>query len=350
MLSILSVLWLGTIFSLFELSTQETFYRHRHRQLNSTIANRTFVSDSINSNNSQPQCKNLAVRREWRTLSREYQEAYINAVKCLTKRPSKLLGRGYRRFDDFQYVHCEMRSKIHFTAMFFVWHHKLTQVWETTLQEECGYRGALPYWQWELDAENFPHSPIWSSDPVVGFGTNGANFSYDPDNLGGGIVTDGAFAYFQILYPERQYLERNFHVPSTYVVNNQNAMSWVLSHTDYASFSTALEGSNPTGDIDYPGPHGMLHAMLGGDMPKLAYAANDVVFWVLHCNVDRLWWEWIRRDPAKRMMAYGGNRKPGSFANDASLDDELDFLGLTPKVKVRDVMKWATPPFCYTYE
>lgn len=39
---------------------------------------------------------------------------------------------------------------------------------------------------------------------------------------------------------------------------------------------------------------------------------------------------------------------PGETANDASLDDELDFLGLIPKMKVRDAMKWQSPPYCYT--
>jgi hypothetical protein len=65
-----------------------------------------------------PACRSVPVRREWRALSYDEQADYIRSVKCLARLPSKLLGPSYRRWDDFEYVHCEMRGRVHARALF----------------------------------------------------------------------------------------------------------------------------------------------------------------------------------------------------------------------------------------
>jgi tyrosinase len=84
-------------------------------------------------------------------------------------------------------------------------------LYETALQDECGYKGALPYWDWSLDTpENggaqFNASPVF--DPVTGFGGNGlggsvpeigsrpAGFVGIPS---GGCVVDGPFADLKVI-------------------------------------------------------------------------------------------------------------------------------------------------------
>lgn len=39
-------------------------------------------------------------------------------------------------------------------------------MYEDTLRA-CGYNGALPRWDWTLDAANVTAGPVWSSDPQV---------------------------------------------------------------------------------------------------------------------------------------------------------------------------------------
>ncbi len=41
-------------------------------------------------------------------------------------------------------------------------------------------------------------------------------------------------------------------------------------------------------------PHGMVHDLVGDDvgMGSVPWAANDPVFWLHHCNIDRLWASW----------------------------------------------------------
>lgn len=38
--------------------------------------------------------------------------------------------------------------------------------------------------------------------------------------------------------------------------------------------------------------HGTVHGDIGGDMGAVPTAANDPIFWMHHCNIDRLWASW----------------------------------------------------------
>lgn len=42
------------------------------------------------------------------------------------------------------------------------------------------------------------------------------------------------------------------------------------------------------------GPHGSVHIAVGGNMQSVSTAAQDPIFWLHHCNIDRLWEEWLR--------------------------------------------------------
>ena len=41
-------------------------------------------------------------------------------------------------------------------------------------------------------------------------------------------------------------------------------------------------------------PHGYVHGMIGDDlgMGQVPWAANDPIFWLHHCNIDRMWASW----------------------------------------------------------
>ena len=40
-------------------------------------------------------------------------------------------------------------------------------------------------------------------------------------------------------------------------------------------------------------PHGSVHVGVGGWMGKIKTAAKDPIFWLHHCNIDRIWSQWI---------------------------------------------------------
>ena len=43
-------------------------------------------------------------------------------------------------------------------------------------------------------------------------------------------------------------------------------------------------------------PHGSAHTSFGGSISSIGTAARDPLFFLLHCNVDRLWAKWQRQN------------------------------------------------------
>ncbi|KAA1073331.1 hypothetical protein PGT21_008706 [Puccinia graminis f. sp. tritici] len=313
------------------------------------------------SNSSTGGCSTVRVRREWRKFSHQEQADYINAVKCLADLPSKLLpGGDYRRYDDFENVHSRMRNKIHWIAAFLPWHRQFMFYYEQALRNECAYSGSLPRWDWTLDSADMSKSPIWSSDPDVGFGGDGRDFSNADDGLDGGVITDGAFANWPLYYPEYHELQRSYNLPTQYRQRGRSygsqffdnaSINRIQSQTTYQKFALALEGTDPssTGPSN-PGPHSIIHVIIGGDISPTAYAANEPLFYLHHCNVDSHWWRWQNAQRSTRLNAYGGPATRGSTRNDAKPTDVLKFLGLGPDVRVQDTMDTTAAPYCYRYE
>ncbi|MBW0483417.1 hypothetical protein O181_023132 [Austropuccinia psidii MF-1] len=306
-------------------------------------------------------CSQKLVRREWRTLDRNTQRAYIQSVKCLVSKPSKLFPNSQRQlYDDFVYVHDQMRLKVHWVASFLVWHRHFIHLYEQALQD-CGYTGGLPRWDWTLDAANMSTAPVWSPDPQVGFGGNGVASQAGDASLAGGKVIDGAFANFQLRYPDQHFLERGFNSPAQFnqggtIYGSQyfddKAIAVVHSSTNFLNFHVALEGTNPESPgPDLPGPHGTIHTVIGGDMSPTSYAPNDVswIFFLHHSNIDYHWTTWQNADLANRLRDFSGNRVEGSSRNNAQLTDKLSFLGIGADPTVSQVMDSSVYPYCYTY-
>ncbi|EGG07311.1 uncharacterized protein MELLADRAFT_85700 [Melampsora larici-populina 98AG31] len=315
-------------------------------------------------------CASIKRRQEWRTLSRADQISYIDAVKCLMSNPSQLMPlSGLNRVDDFQYVHSTLQDSVHFVAHFLVWHRHFIYLYEEALSH-CGYTGALPRWDWTLDAANVTAAPVWSSDREVGFGTNGTGPSTASSNTGldGGAVVDGAFARLQLNLPFRHLLQRNWNpfleissggsiFASQYF--DQRAIRNIQSLTTYHQFAVAVEGQDPdVFENAQPGPHSTIHALIGGDFPSSSTAVNDELtnmdhqyslFFLHHANIDWLWWKWQQADRSNRLFEYGGNRRRRSSRQDATLSDRIEFLGLSRNPTISSVMDISTFPHCYTY-
>lgn len=116
------------------------------------------------------------------------------------------------------------------------------------------------------------------------------------------------------------------------------AVAVVQALPDYLEYHDRLE----------QGPHTAIHSAIGGDM-TVGTSPNEPLFFLHHCEVDRLWSLWQLEDPEKRTYEFSGNRLLGSTANDALLEDVLDFGGLAGNVTVRSVMDILKGEFCYEY-
>lgn len=63
-------------------------------------------------------CQSPAARREWRTLSDTEREEYVEAVRCLATKPSKLRNTG-TLYDDFPWVHKRLSGKSVLSSTFY---------------------------------------------------------------------------------------------------------------------------------------------------------------------------------------------------------------------------------------
>ncbi len=172
-------------------------------------------------------------------------------------------------------VHCwncgGSGSDIHGSWTFFPWHRAYLYFHERILCKllnDSSFR--LPYWSW--DDPNYRSLPAIYRAAKVGAA---ANSLYDANRssaaLGGGSM------------------------PSSIFPAAQNPMN-------SANFAAFGGGSDAGGSLEF-GPHGAIHMWTGGpdqpyaDMGNLSLAARDPIFYAHHCNIDRLWAEFVRRNP-----------------------------------------------------
>lgn len=69
-----------------------------------TLLNNGTVNGNHYKTSAASACNNSQFRREWRSLSHQEKDSYIQAIKCLKQTPSRL-GLNQSLYDDFPYVH-----------------------------------------------------------------------------------------------------------------------------------------------------------------------------------------------------------------------------------------------------
>lgn len=118
-----------------------------------------------------------------------------------------------------------------------------------------------------------------------------------------------------------------------------SSVSDLLTSGNWTHFAGALEG----------GPHGMIHASLGGEMNPTT-SPNEPLFFLHHAQVDRLWWMW-QQENETRLEEYNG--KALHFgeegAREVSMDDVLSMGDVDKDVTVKDVMDTRSEKLCFTY-
>ncbi|KAF9895128.1 hypothetical protein FE257_000030 [Aspergillus nanangensis] len=313
-----------------------------------------------------PKCSNPPKRKEWRQLSKPQRLAYLDAVKCLTTTKSiTSFNNTLNRFDDFQAVHNSQTDQIHFVGFFILWHRYFVATYEKALREECGYRGAQPYWNVSQDATLTDINTLRSFDteifdPRYGFGGNGEYAEHTPANnplnisggTGGGCVQDGPFreGHFVTNFPTRSCLKRDF-IPWIFnTFGQQSVVDSVQSQPDYATWALAIEGIP---SFDVPNIHASGHFGVGGVLGQAGNAYNspgEPLFYLHHGNLDRIFWEWQQQDLATRLRQVGGPVAPFDYGGvNVTLDFEVDIGELSGRVPLSQLMDIKGGFLCYEY-
>jgi tyrosinase len=145
------------------------------------------------------------------------------------------------------------------TLRFLPWHRIYLFELEEMLQSfEQGI--TIPYWNWEKDRQ----IPDWLN-----------NFTPDIISDNGTIPVDRrpAGAFNQFTLPTKEDVDK------------------VLSSSTYEEFTLALEQGIAGNNGTETSMHNEVHNWVGGTMATY-YSPADILFWLHHANVDRIWSIW----------------------------------------------------------
>ncbi|MEO6332359.1 MAG: tyrosinase family protein [Gemmatimonadaceae bacterium] len=157
------------------------------------------------------------------------------------------------------------RTCTHGNYFFLSWHRMYLWFFERIVRAKSGDPNwALPYWDWENLSQRHLPPMFRTGGGVLTIANRGAGWNDGTSFLGAGSVNT----------------------------------SFAMAETPFNSFSSSLES-----------PHGAIHGSIGGWMGSVARAAQDPIFWLHHCNIDRYWNLWLAQG--------GGRTMPlGSSASD----------------------------------
>jgi len=201
------------------------------------------------------------------------------------------------------------RNAAHSGPVFLPWHRWYLLVLEFEMRRVLGLgqdEYGLPYWDWATDGDTLSpeqqinSAPLWSH-----VGGNG--------QLTDREVVTGPFAYstFPInveqspnvtLRATDRGLQRNFGGRNVTLPNSQQT-DIALQSTIYdePNYNTTSDGFRNRVEGWYDivgrlGTHNRVHVWIGGDMSP-GTSPNDPLFFLNHCNVDRLWGRWQSNNP-----------------------------------------------------
>jgi len=191
---------------------------------------------------------------------------------------------------------------------FFPWHRELVLRLEKDLSVEMAEPDfAMPYWNWAADSALAPGaSPIWlptlmggDGDPTksnqvttgpfrsVASGGTWTTVELDPNTgtpLPASFLRRTLGRGTSLLSGSIKTLPTPANVTATQALTPYDTPDF-SSSTKVTGFRNAVEGWNPYG------MNNLVHVWVGGSMEP-ATSPNDPVFFLHHCNVDRLWNLW----------------------------------------------------------
>jgi tyrosinase len=223
------------------------------------------------------------------------------------------------------------RNAAHSGPSFLPWHRWMLILLEHHLQRVLDDPDlGLPYWDWAADGElppnQQPTAPIWADDCMGGSGspvTTGpfrdGQWQVNIQTRRGELVSTNR-PLRRALGRDVSNLPRKEDVRMA-VLRGEPNVEYDAPPWDRNSerFRNELEGWWP----DAPGLHNRVHVWVGGDMGP-ATSPNDPVFFLNHCNVDRIWEDWQQRHGNP---PYLPNDSAGSTLRGHRLNDRL--FGIT---------------------
>jgi tyrosinase len=221
----------------------------------------------------------VRIRKNANTLTTGERDRFISAF-------GQLNNQGLGRFADFRDMHVSVSlPQAHGAPGFLPWHRAYLLDLERELQA-IDPSVALPYWRFDRPSPNIFTSDFMGASDAIGtvqFSAPNPLFFWKTDGVQG--------------VNRRPFFNTAAAPPGLH-----NEAQTLAIGTQYTAFRT-MEGN----------PHGLAHTSFGGSISSPSTAPRDPLFFLLHCNVDRLWAKWQRQngrfDPAVAASFHnsGGN-------------------------------------------
>jgi tyrosinase len=181
---------------------------------------------------------------------------------------AQLNNQGMGRFADFRDMHTAVSSaQAHGAKGFLPWHRAYLLDLEREVQN-IDPSVSLPYWRFDQPAPNLFTPEFFGVSDQLG------TVTFSTTNPLQFWITDGV-----------QGINRRpfFDTATAPGGVATEAQTFALGNA-YPTFRDMMEDN----------PHGAAHVSFGGSISSVPTAARDPLFFLLHCNVDRLWAKWQR--------------------------------------------------------
>ena len=232
----------------------------------------------------------VRIRKDAETLTDRERDRFVGAFAALNNR-------GLGLFRGFHAMHTEdTNDEAHGLDAFLPWHRAYLLDLERELQV-IDPAVALPYWRFDkpaplLFSADFVGAP--SGAPAAGGGAPPRLSAANPLRT---WTVDGALGFDRHPRFADPRVSAASHQPGRTVVAERTLLLFsAQENLDYAYADVEPVEDGEPGFRDYleSNPHGAAHVSFSGFIRSPGTAAGDPLFFLLHCNVDRIWaqWQW----------------------------------------------------------
>ncbi|KAH7037276.1 uncharacterized protein B0I36DRAFT_402775 [Microdochium trichocladiopsis] len=278
------------------------------------------------------------VRVEWNRMTAANKKSFIDAIVCLTKKPSRGVTPTDGTYtptlwDDLYWTHSIQVNGVHSVDTFLPFHRYFVHVFDKLLRSECGYTAPLPWWR-ETDAAGKVKSTNLFTSSY--FGTLPARTS-----IAGSCISDGPFKGLKGTFGCVARGE-NATVTARVTKARENECHGNAT-TTYRQHRICVESTN----------HSDMHIGIGPTMADVALSPADPIFWMHHSYIDYQWKRW-QNVASSRSTSIEGCYNPGYGSGAPCLALELDHPlgvdGIVPDMTVGDILNTENNILCYTYD
>jgi tyrosinase len=294
---------------------------------------------------------------------------YANIVYQMRKYTGQFLSGSTQTvnlFDVFQQMHAASRNgMLHGTSAFPPQHKALMWLYESALRMVCQRSGlytvaqccalTLPYWEWELgyvEVAGMPGGGYWGNITRTDVFQYPELMGDTTPQSGTNFIDIGIFSYDKDFDPPGQDLKRAFSFSAlSNFTGPAQIRNFIVNNPTFSSFLPYIHGSL----------HGQIHTYIGFTMSSTGTAANDPLFYMHHCNVDRLYHLWADCHGYESITAnqmttthYSAQNPIGTTgtprrdpqtgnAYDVSLDKDMNFYLVSTTATFLPIADWPSP-------